>query len=54
MNYSISETELYPPMIEGWFFAVWGGYSEASGLSSRLLVNAVPVRITVLLPEQLN
>jgi len=47
-------TELYPPMAEGWFYAMWGGYAKPSALSMSLLRDAAVIKITVLLPEQLN
>jgi len=51
---NLQETELCPPLVEGWFFAVWGGYAEPSALSVSLLKKTIVVRMTVLLPEQLN
>ena len=47
-------TELYHPFTDGWLFAIWGGYAEPVALSMRLLTEAVPIRVTVLLPESLN
>jgi len=51
---NFQETELYTSVVEGQFYAVWGGYAEPSALSVSLLNESVVIKVTVLLPEQLN